>query len=342
MFRFNFDIDETIDDGKTTPDLDRQHTTITPQPFSEIPLDTLLRALPPKISHSSLTIPLPDGNALTFARRDLFDARFQLISEGTEDYEPPEQAEFGSALQFLDNPSDLVPLVYEGGLKTWECSLDLVTYLSGINYRVNPTSTRILEIGCGTAIPTLYILYNIFSSPPVSGNEIHIHLQDYNTSVLGIVTIPNIILTWYHSPAAETYRSHELNDSGESELNITPQLLEDFKESLKIYGINIRVFSGSWDTFDLGTSGGAYDVVLTSETIYCLDSLPGLVRLMCNACVAERHLCLVAAKVVYFGVGGGVPEFMRCVEEASQQARVDTVLEKKAGVNTRVMSVQWV
>jgi protein-histidine N-methyltransferase len=33
------------------------------------------------------------------------------------------------ALDFLDAPSDLVPGVYEGGLKTWECSLDLVEHL---------------------------------------------------------------------------------------------------------------------------------------------------------------------------------------------------------------------
>lgn len=138
------------------------------------------------------------------------------------------------------------------------------------------------------------------------------------------------------------YRTHEVKDSGESELNITPQLLSIFKESLQAYGINIRVFSGSWDKFDLGVSGGAYDMVLTSETIYCLDSLPSLVRLMRSACVPERHLCLVAAKVVYFGVGGGITEFIRCVEETGQQARVDTVLEKMAGVSTRVMSVQWV
>ena len=36
------------------------------------------------------------------------------------------------ALEFLDAPSNLVPGVYEGRLKTWECSLDLVDYLDGL------------------------------------------------------------------------------------------------------------------------------------------------------------------------------------------------------------------
>jgi protein-histidine N-methyltransferase len=105
-----------------------------------------LEALPSLISYSPLVVPLSSGNngrktnlapSLTLARRDLFDARFQLISEGTEDetnatacsekgMKPEERTK---ALQFLDAPSDLVPGLYEGGLKTWECSLDLVDYL---------------------------------------------------------------------------------------------------------------------------------------------------------------------------------------------------------------------
>jgi hypothetical protein len=30
---------------------------------------------------------------------------------------------------FVDAPADLVPGTYEGGLKTWECALDLADYL---------------------------------------------------------------------------------------------------------------------------------------------------------------------------------------------------------------------
>lgn len=51
-------------------------------------------------------------------RRDLFDARFQLLAQ-----ERDEQA------ALVDAPADLVPGVYEGGLKTWECALDLAAYL---------------------------------------------------------------------------------------------------------------------------------------------------------------------------------------------------------------------
>ena len=85
-----------------------------------------------------MVIPLSSSESVTLARRDLFDARFQLISEGATD-EPegsrPSDSAFENknlALEFLDAPSDLVPGVYEGGLKTWECSLDLANYLDQI------------------------------------------------------------------------------------------------------------------------------------------------------------------------------------------------------------------
>jgi protein-histidine N-methyltransferase len=36
-------------------------------------------------------------------------------------------------INFIDAPSDLIPGVYEGGLKTWECSIDLAAYLASLN-----------------------------------------------------------------------------------------------------------------------------------------------------------------------------------------------------------------
>jgi protein-histidine N-methyltransferase len=59
-------------------------------------------------------------------------------------------------------------------------------------------------------------------------------------------------------------------------------------------------------------------------------------------------MCLVAAKVLYFGVGGGVSEFIHSVEGSLQEGgqgkgfgKVETVWEKKGGVGRKVMSVEW-
>lgn len=121
-------------------------------------------SLPYLISYSPLHIPLSSSHKATaLARRDLFDARFQLITEGAgdapdelektrnEDVDGSQTQSDRKALEFLDAPSDLVPGVYEGGLKTWECSLDLVDYLDGLKDGDKPErflGKKILDVCC--------------------------------------------------------------------------------------------------------------------------------------------------------------------------------------------------
>ena len=181
-------------------------------------------------------------------------------------------------------------------------------------------------------------------------------------------------------PAQETGNTEDVDDdeldsaplppadpSQPGELSITPALKSAFLESLKTYGIHLRLFSGAWSTFDVEQAGGPYDILLTSETIYRTASLPSLVNLMQRATkvrdrstsledLASRlslsdpasmqglanapYLCLVAAKLVYFGVGGGVNEFIHAVEGTSR-GRVQTIWETSKGVKRSVMRVVW-
>lgn len=323
------------------------------------------------------------------ARRDLYDARFQLISQG--DKLGQEVGGGKKDLDFLEAPSDLVPGVYEGGLKTWECSLDLVACLretskGGKIFR----RKSILEVGCGTAVPSVYILQELFTRsppPPEEPGESHIHLQDYNDLVFRLITFPNIILCWYMSPAADAFRDAAQSSPIATEdpridaeplpppdptqpgdLSITPELKAAFLMALERYHVSLRFFSGSWDTFDFRSAGrDKYDIVLTSETIYRMDSLPSLVGLLRHASLGppavvegedsklaklsqehlhismtddDKCLCLVAAKLVYFGVGGGVTEFIRAVE-GSGKGLVETIWEKNEGVKRRVLKVLW-
>ncbi|KAG8977105.1 hypothetical protein FRB90_008923, partial [Tulasnella sp. 427] len=110
--------------------------------FREFSLEDLICTLPPKMSYSPITIPLAAGGTFTLPRRDLFDARFQLIASqqgeddamiGDGDMATGNTASKAALEDEVDNfiaaPSDLVPGVYEGGLKTWECSLDLIAYM---------------------------------------------------------------------------------------------------------------------------------------------------------------------------------------------------------------------
>ncbi|PIL35683.1 hypothetical protein GSI_02413 [Ganoderma sinense ZZ0214-1] len=409
MFRFSFDIDDAEDSGfgpvvgpDTAPAQTEQGQlensyTVAEHSASQVSLDDLLSSLPHTISFSPLSISRPSGHDVVLSRRDLFDARFQLISadHGAGMETRP------SEVEFIDAPSDLVPGVYEGGLKTWECSLDLVACLSSIygsQIAKALQRKRILELGCGTAAPSLYLIHSIFSAEPSTDARVQVHLQDYNELVLRLVTLPNIILSWYMSPASSKYRSSspaggsESNDDDEpaplppadlsqpGELALTPELKTAFLESLQAHGIHLKLFSGSWSTFDVERAGGPYDVLLTSETIYRTASLGSLVDLMRRATApttqagssasledsASRlslsdsedlkvlagapYLCLVAAKLVYFGVGGGANEFIEAVENSTaglgpggerSSSQVQTVWETNKGVKRSIMRVVW-
>ena len=50
--------------------------------------------------------------------------------------------------------TDLLPGQYEGGLKIWECSEDLVSYLSLSTAEVL-RGKKVLELGCGAGLPGL-------------------------------------------------------------------------------------------------------------------------------------------------------------------------------------------
>ncbi|ESK88756.1 hypothetical protein Moror_17144 [Moniliophthora roreri MCA 2997] len=374
-FRFDFNIEEIDEEispyatpSEETPQL---QNTVAQEPFQELLLSHLLDALPSQMSYSPIQIPLSSGKNKSLARRDLFDARFQLISEGTgvpEDQVKETAVDLTDALAFIDQPSDLVPGVYEGGLKTWECSLDVVDYLNGLKENEGFTiqGKRVLEIGCGTAIPTVYLLNELFSSP-VQEKPTEVHFQDYNASALDLVTFPNVILSWYMSPASAAFRNAVVPNEDETdkdantlppsdpsepaELPITPELKAAFESSLHERHITLRFFSGSWSGFNLEKTGGKYDVVVTSETIYRTDSQPSLIDLMETACKVSDPdeqlgasspspcLCVVAAKIFYFGVGGGVTEFVQAVQKRG--ANVVTVWEQTVGVGRRIMRVSW-
>ncbi|KAJ3812901.1 hypothetical protein F5876DRAFT_87429 [Lentinula aff. lateritia] len=371
--------------------------------FVELTMEHLLDALPTQLSYSPLEIPLSSafsqanlasGSRVHYlARRDLFDARFQVISEdngnpnfvaeaeNTEEKTERIGASVDPRLQFLDTPSDLVPGVYEGGMKTWECSLDLVDYLNASLKDGDLEGKRVLELGCGTGIPSLYLLQKIFSLPSTKSalERSAIHLQDYNPSALELVTFPNMLLTWY-AGTDEILKYPAKDPTNAGELIITPALKDAFKQSLKTYNVELRFFGGSWKSFknaigtgthfsdaqaqDASKGGlGGYDILLTSETIYRTESVPELIQAMwqsthsstSSSCPSSQlskltiseprpPRILVAAKVFYFGVGGGVDEFAQAVRRwngSGVNTEVTTVWEKNVGVGRRIIQVVW-
>ncbi|KAL7070144.1 hypothetical protein ACQ4LE_010300 [Meloidogyne hapla] len=71
----------------------------------------------------------------------------------------------------LNIPTDLETGIYEGGLKVWECSLDLSNFIDSISFE----GFNVLELGCGAGLPSIVAALNGASS---------LTLQDFNDYVL--------------------------------------------------------------------------------------------------------------------------------------------------------------
>ncbi|KIM32752.1 hypothetical protein M408DRAFT_20108 [Serendipita vermifera MAFF 305830] len=410
MFKFNFgkildyplELEEDDQDATLTDDASDEIIIVSPrteqnQPqdvqkrpqdaCEEVSLDDLMKTLSPVISYTPLVIKSrkrsgdDKEHSITLPRRDLYDARFQIISEGalSSDSESEEEEDLMEVeetrppldrhnppthLDYIDAPSDLIPDIYEGGLKTWECSIDVVEYLSQLEDTLQ--GKTMLEVGCGTAIPSAYLLQTLFSSTetPSAETQTILHMQDYNKSVLELVTLPNLILAWYSSLAAHPYRTNlalpTADPSSPGELSITPELIHAFHESLNTYHIHLRFWAGAWSTFEPRPKGTpAFDIIITSETIYRSVNVSSLLTVLRSASVvnsestqqgffaglmnksqtATHSLVLVAAKVLYFGVGGSVDEFKGMAERAG--ATVHTVLDIEMGVGRRILKLEF-
>ncbi|CEO98971.1 protein-histidine N-methyltransferase [Plasmodiophora brassicae] len=85
-----------------------------------------------------------------------------------------------ASLKALLHASDLLPNVYEGGFKLWECAVDLVQYLQA--NAVDLSGMQVMDLGCGHGLPGIFAL---------SHGAARAVFQDLNASVLQHVTIPN-------------------------------------------------------------------------------------------------------------------------------------------------------
>ena len=219
-------------------------------------------------------------------------------------------------LNAADVNSDIIPLVYEGGHKVWECSLDLAEFLFESGEQM--AGRRVLEIGCGAGLPGIYALLNGAA----------VDFQDYNEEVLEHVTIPNILLN---------VTSRQTNDH-----NVNGVFTVRHNLNLN----NCKFFAGDWGSLlnfinpDLDQEE-TYDLILSSETIYNLNSQKRLYQLI------ERHLkkpsgvAYIAAKTCYFGVGGGTRSFELLVRSFGK-LNVSVVRTFSSGVQREILLLKFI
>lgn len=312
-FSFGFTGDD-ISDDEASP-----HVAQTPLSTST---STLTPILPPKL-HSLLEIlstlkdvrltfdnfTTPGGNIVY--RRELFDIKHQAMME--EDSQ--RASDVHKILVGSDNASDDVDLrsnVYEGGFKLWECSYDLVDELANLWNQSSLTDvSSILEIGCGTALPSSFLLMMLLQNDlPTSRTLV---LSDFNYEVLRLVTVPNLIIHWASTLDPEELQKLTGPDIplNNDEVVLSADLLEAFENQLASKKLHLSFISGLWGPdFCSIASTFSPQLLLTSETIYSLDSVPILIDVLLKMAKSPNYLALVAAKSYYFGVGGSIKEFI--------------------------------
>lgn len=196
--------------------------------------------------------------------------------------------------QSFSSHSDLITGVYEGGLKIWECTFDLLAYFT--KAKVKFVGKKVLDLGCGSGLLGIVAF---------KGGAKEIHFQDYNSLVIDEVTLPNVV--------ANSTLEDEGNDVNE------PDVKRCRKSEVAQELSKCRFFSGEWSEFCKLVLNSEkffekYDLILTSETIYNPDYYGTLHQTFLRL-LDKNGRVLLASKAHYFGVGGGIHLFQKFVEE---------------------------
>lgn len=177
--------------------------------------------------------------------------------------------------------SDLIAGVYEGGMKIWECALDLATFLLSDNALCS--GRRVMELGCGVGLPGVCAL--------LQGARL-VAFQDYNVEVLTSRTIPTAFCNG--APKNRQFQNVE-------------EFLRVCQFCYGDWGKLVQKMNQNGCQWKHG-----FDVILASETIYCRESYHNFLSAL-KYFLQPSGVVYLAAKSYYFGVGGSVAEFQEFV-----------------------------
>lgn len=210
--------------------------------------------------------------------------------------------------------SDLISGVYEGGLKVWECTYDLLEVIEKEGQTFS--GKAVLDLGCGAGLLGILALRR---------GARQVHFQDYNSTVIEQLTVSNVIINLGDDDDDEDSDDEQEGKGGgetktkqDLKMNIPPPKKRTIDVSHHPLLAKCRFFSGDWSTFlDLlikEDKPPKFDIILTSETIYNTAYYPVLHQTLENL-LAPDGLIYLATKSHYFGVGGGLHLFQTFVEQ---------------------------
>ncbi|KAK0673367.1 hypothetical protein QBC41DRAFT_136888 [Cercophora samala] len=363
-FSFSFAGDDIEDDGRplTPPPQPKKSAVASPAGAGAFPvqgkpqlppashdLEDMLSKLPSKIAFNLLSVDLQDGSTLQIPRRELWDVRAQLMAE--DDGENPSESEAGLG------EHDVKTGIYEGGFKSWESSVDMVKVLASEKSAdfLNQEPCVLIELGCGTALPSLALFHWALSERKSQPRHpLVLTLADYNPSVLYLVTLPNLILTWALQQRSQLALVEEAF-TPDGELDLTPEIIAAFKDSLVSNQITLRFLSGAWSSefvdilYDSPNAPSLADstktLVLGSETIYSPFALERFSETLLLILERERKdrpsgsaRAVIGAKKLYFGVGGSLDDFVDKMKGLG--TTVNNLFEERTGVVRGVVDCQ--
>lgn len=173
-------------------------------------------------------------------------------------------------------------------------------------------------------------------------------LADFNDTVLRLVTLPNLILVWAANSANVDFPTPNMNVDSTGDFELSAEVLQRFTAEMKEKSISLKFLSGSWSPSlascisasapDMGT------VLLAAETIYSPESTDAFVELVCGLLKrVKMSKAMVAAKRLYFGVGGSVDGLKAaCREKGAVAYEIENhgVPGMDAGVGRALIEVQ--
>ncbi len=205
----------------------------------------------------------------------------------------------------------------------WECTYDLLELLERDGETFG--GKAVLDLGCGAGLLGILALKR--------GARL-VHFQDYNSTVIEQLTVPNVILNCQEDNDGDSEDNKKgrgkggLQEEDSCEIKIkAKQEVKDSSPPPKKKAVDqsqqpllakCRFFSGDWSTFlalvEKDDPQPKYDIIFTSETIYNTAYYPSLHETL-HMLLAPGGLVYLATKSHYFGVGGGLHLFETFVEK---------------------------
>eukprot|EP00584_Thalassiosira_punctigera_P016684 CAMPEP_0172555310 /NCGR_PEP_ID=MMETSP1067-20121228/58349_1 /TAXON_ID=265564 ORGANISM="Thalassiosira punctigera, Strain Tpunct2005C2" /NCGR_SAMPLE_ID=MMETSP1067 /ASSEMBLY_ACC=CAM_ASM_000444 /LENGTH=379 /DNA_ID=CAMNT_0013343825 /DNA_START=83 /DNA_END=1219 /DNA_ORIENTATION=+ len=248
-----------------------------------------------------------------------------------------------------DDTTDLIPGVYEGGLKVWECSVDLCRFLARViddSSMDTPLSTTgvadlgdlraavrrslgpggsTMELGCGHGLPGCLILRENIRRTCKQSKTVNDIADSYDISAVIFADFNDFVL--HHA----TIPNAQLNVCGLR--GVDGVALDEFQTAKAL--VERSVFAGgewmglshklSSDDFPLPSGAllpkqkddNRLDLILASETTYTPESCEETAFLLLKHLKIDEGVGLVATKRFYFGVGGGTDLFKSACDTLS-------------------------